>query len=143
MEETELIEGEVVEIKVCFERTQTFHRHSHADLDTNSFTHPLTYMVTRHRHSFYGDVVTVSPVCIHSFSCQFTGTDPCHEHSLTPVIITNTSLITQLHLNTHPKLYSCYWQIERPADGSAASTGTLCLKTTDMETVYDLGQKVW
>jgi len=33
-------------------------------------------------------------------------------------------------------------KIERPADGSAASTGTLCLKTTDMETVYDLGQKL-
>lgn len=33
-------------------------------------------------------------------------------------------------------------KIERPVDGSAAKTGTLCLKTTDMETVYDLGQKL-
>ncbi len=33
-------------------------------------------------------------------------------------------------------------QIDRPADGSGAKSGKLTLKTTDMETVYDLGQKM-
>ena len=34
MEETEIIEGEVVEIKVSYARTQTLHRHFHAGLHT-------------------------------------------------------------------------------------------------------------
>jgi len=33
-------------------------------------------------------------------------------------------------------------QIERPATGAGTKTGKLTLKTTDMETVYDLGQKM-
>eukprot|EP00727_Mastigamoeba_balamuthi_P011907 m51a1_g7339 putative ruvb-like 2 (488) ;mRNA; f:200650-202432 len=32
--------------------------------------------------------------------------------------------------------------IERPATGAGAKTGRITLKTTDMETVYDLGQKM-
>lgn len=35
-----------------------------------------------------------------------------------------------------------FYQIDRPADGSGAKTGKLTLKTTEMETIYDLGQKV-
>jgi len=33
-------------------------------------------------------------------------------------------------------------QIDRPASGAGTKTGKLTLKTTDMETVYDLGQKL-
>ena len=33
-------------------------------------------------------------------------------------------------------------QIDRPASGEGAKTGKLTLKTTEMETVYDLGQKL-
>lgn len=33
-------------------------------------------------------------------------------------------------------------QVDRPATGSGAKVGRLTLKTTDMETVYDLGQKM-
>lgn len=33
-------------------------------------------------------------------------------------------------------------QIERPASGSGAKIGKMTMKTTDMETVYDLGQKM-
>eukprot|EP00118_Oscarella_pearsei_P025697 m.308604 g.308604 ORF g.308604 m.308604 type:complete len:475 (+) comp44366_c0_seq1:17-1441(+) len=33
-------------------------------------------------------------------------------------------------------------QIDRPASGSGAKVGKISLKTTDMETVYDLGQKM-
>lgn len=33
-------------------------------------------------------------------------------------------------------------QIDREATGAVAKTGKLTLKTTDMETVYDLGQKM-
>jgi len=33
-------------------------------------------------------------------------------------------------------------QIERPATGPGTKTGKLTLKTTDMETIYDLGQKM-
>eukprot|EP00954_Amorphochlora_amoebiformis_P023024 1357417-Amorphochlora_amoeboformis.AAC.2 len=33
-------------------------------------------------------------------------------------------------------------QIERPTDGSANKTGKITLKTTDMEAIYDLGQKM-
>lgn len=32
--------------------------------------------------------------------------------------------------------------IERPATGSGQKVGKLTIKTTDMETVYDLGQKM-
>jgi len=32
--------------------------------------------------------------------------------------------------------------IDKPMDGSKAKTGKLTLKTTDMETIYDLGQKM-
>jgi len=33
-------------------------------------------------------------------------------------------------------------QIDRPATGTGAKIGKLTLKTTEMETVYDLGQKM-
>ena len=33
-------------------------------------------------------------------------------------------------------------EIERPATGSGQKIGKLTIKTTDMETVYDLGQKM-
>ena len=33
-------------------------------------------------------------------------------------------------------------QIDRPATGSGAKAGKLTLKTTEMETIYDLGNKV-
>lgn len=33
-------------------------------------------------------------------------------------------------------------QIDRPATGTGAKVGKLTLKTTDMETVYDLGNKM-
>ena len=33
-------------------------------------------------------------------------------------------------------------QVDRPATGTGAKTGKLTMKTTDMETVYDLGQKM-
>ena len=33
-------------------------------------------------------------------------------------------------------------QIDRPASGTGAKVGKLTLKTTEMETVYDLGQKM-
>jgi len=33
-------------------------------------------------------------------------------------------------------------QIDRPASGTGNNVGKLTLKTTDMETVYDLGQKM-
>mmetsp|Transcript_19062 Transcript_19062/g.26628 ORF Transcript_19062/g.26628 Transcript_19062/m.26628 type:complete len:480 (-) Transcript_19062:172-1611(-) len=33
-------------------------------------------------------------------------------------------------------------QIERPVDGTASKTGKITMKTTDMEAVYDLGQKM-
>lgn len=33
-------------------------------------------------------------------------------------------------------------QIDKPSDGSGSKTGKITLKTTDMETVYDLGQKM-
>ena len=33
-------------------------------------------------------------------------------------------------------------EIERPATGSGQKVGRLTVKTTDMETVYDLGQKM-
>mmetsp|Transcript_28002 Transcript_28002/g.68061 ORF Transcript_28002/g.68061 Transcript_28002/m.68061 type:complete len:906 (+) Transcript_28002:317-3034(+) len=33
-------------------------------------------------------------------------------------------------------------QIERPADGSANKSGKITMKTTDMEAIYDLGQKM-
>jgi len=33
-------------------------------------------------------------------------------------------------------------QIDRPATGAGTRTGKLTLKTTDMETIYDLGQKM-
>jgi len=33
-------------------------------------------------------------------------------------------------------------EIERPATGSGQKVGRLTIKTTDMETVYDLGQKM-
>lgn len=33
-------------------------------------------------------------------------------------------------------------QVDRPADGTGAKVGKLTLKTTEMETVYDLGQKM-
>lgn len=33
-------------------------------------------------------------------------------------------------------------QIERPAQGNGAKTGSLTLKTTEMEAIYDLGQKM-
>lgn len=33
-------------------------------------------------------------------------------------------------------------QIDRPATGSGTKVGKLTLKTTDMETIYDLGQKM-
>eukprot|EP01104_Vermistella_antarctica_P000526 TRINITY_DN10683_c0_g1_i1.p1 TRINITY_DN10683_c0_g1~~TRINITY_DN10683_c0_g1_i1.p1 ORF type:complete len:475 (-),score=132.48 TRINITY_DN10683_c0_g1_i1:97-1521(-) len=33
-------------------------------------------------------------------------------------------------------------QVERPATGTGVKTGKLTMKTTDMETVYDLGQKM-
>ena len=33
-------------------------------------------------------------------------------------------------------------QIERPANGIGDKTGKLTIKTTDMETIYDLGQKM-
>lgn len=33
-------------------------------------------------------------------------------------------------------------QIDKPADGKGEQSGQLTLKTTEMETVYDLGEKV-
>mmetsp|Transcript_6576 Transcript_6576/g.16367 ORF Transcript_6576/g.16367 Transcript_6576/m.16367 type:complete len:373 (+) Transcript_6576:162-1280(+) len=33
-------------------------------------------------------------------------------------------------------------EIDKPADGKTAKTGKITMKTTDMETVYDLGQKM-
>ena len=33
-------------------------------------------------------------------------------------------------------------QIDRPATGTGAKVGKLTLKTTDMETIYDLGNKM-
>lgn len=33
-------------------------------------------------------------------------------------------------------------QVERPATGVGAKSGKLTLKTTDMETIYDLGTKM-
>ena len=33
-------------------------------------------------------------------------------------------------------------QIDRPATGTGAKVGKLTLKTTEMETVYDLGSKM-
>lgn len=33
-------------------------------------------------------------------------------------------------------------QIDRPASGAGSKVGKLTLKTTDMETIYDLGQKM-
>lgn len=33
-------------------------------------------------------------------------------------------------------------QIDRPASGAGAKVGKMTLKTTEMETIYDLGQKM-
>lgn len=33
-------------------------------------------------------------------------------------------------------------EIDKPADGKTAKSGKITMKTTDMETIYDLGQKM-
>ena len=62
MEETEIIEGEVVEIKVWFERMQTFHRHFHADLHIYVLNDNTTLALLQWRYR-----LTLSALKLHAF----------------------------------------------------------------------------
>ena len=88
MEETEIIEGEVVEIKVWFEHTQTFHRHFHADQHIYVLNDDTTFSLFQWRYR-----LTLSALKSHSF-ILFTRTDACHEHSLKPVNIAKTPALS-------------------------------------------------